>query len=442
MSHVRIFGAEVAVSSAALNLVLRNVTIESNVRGVRTTGDGSNKLRIEDSSVNANAQEGVYVQAQGEVVLVRSSFKDSNMGVRSGTLSKLYINGCAFKNINYGHYTTGVLSDVLISNSNFSGVSHGLYLAMQYHRKSYNITIKNCTFSEHRQRYNEALYVGLSSSAYRVSVLGCLFQDNTRGITVSGYGNSGSKVLLGNITMLRHTSYAINFPYVSTQVEILDSTFLDNGANTITFSWNRGGGLKMRNCRFEANAGDHVVRWSQKDKTSFINDNTFVNNTATTTVVFYDGNLGQLFCSNNAFSNPRATFELRIESNWADSYAVRARNNWWGTNNMTSIRSRIRDFFLDMTRAEVLLSPIYEDSSMDSMNTANFSTDFGYHGDKLGGRLTNDTVLSVHSLTTVGLTIHVPRGKKLTILANDTLEFEENIGILVEGNCQIIIRLH
>ena len=430
-----------AISSAALNLVLRNVTIESNVRGVRTTGDGSNKLRIEDSSVNANAQEGVYVQAQGEVVLVRSSFKDSYMGVRSGTLSKLYINGCAFTNRYHGYYVSGVLSDVVISNSNFSGVSHGLYLAMRYHRESYNVTIQNCTFSGN-QAYYGALYVDLGSSAYRVSILGCLFQDNTRGITVSGYGNSGSKVLLENITMLRHTSNAINIGNVYTQVEILDSTFLDNRADTITFSWNRGGGLQIRNCRFEANAGHHVVRLSQKDKTSVIKDNTFVNNTATTTMVFYDANRGQMFCSNNAFNNPRATFELRIESNWADSYAVRARNNWWGTNNMTLIRSRIRDFFLDMTRAEVLLSPIYEDSSMDSINTANFSTDFGFHGDKLGGRLTNDTVLSVHNLTTVGLTIHVPLGKKLTILANDTLEFEESVGILVEGNCQIIFRLH
>ncbi|KAK2142318.1 hypothetical protein NP493_4919g00003, partial [Ridgeia piscesae] len=72
LRHTRIFGAEVAISSAATKLLLQNVTIESNVRGIRTTGDSSTHLRIEDSTVKSNSQEGVLVKAHEPTGLKRA----------------------------------------------------------------------------------------------------------------------------------------------------------------------------------------------------------------------------------------------------------------------------------------------------------------------------------------------------------------------------------
>ena len=442
-SHTNIFGAEVAVQSAASNMLLRNVTIESNVRGIRTTGDVSTNLHIEDSTVNRNAAEGVYAQAHGGVVLVRSSFNNNNVGVRSESLSNLEIVGCSFANRAYGFQVSGVLSNVLIHDTNFSDVNRGLYLRLSYHREIYNVTVQNCTFSAQSYRYNEALYVDIRNSAYRVKILGCVFRDNARGISVSGNGNLDSLVLFENITVARQTYQAITVSNIHTPVEIRGSTFSENRGNTLSVSGNRGrGGLIVENCTFVANAGDHVVRLNQQETNSVISNTTFVNNTASTTLFFYDSNQGQLHCAQNSFSNPQAKFELMINSLWVDSYTVDVRYNWWGTTNATSIRSRIRDFFVDMTRAEASISPIFTDSPMDSTNTTDITTDFRFYENKLGGRLTEDTALLLDNLTTIGFTIHVPQGKTLTIRANGTLQFVKDIGLLVQGKCQLFKMLH
>ena len=436
-SHTHIFGAEVAVQSAASNMLLRNVTIESNVRGIRTTRYISTNLHIEDSTVNNNAKEGVYVQAHGGVALIRSSFKDNNIGVYSRSLSNLEIVGCSFANRAYGFIVSGVLSNGLIHDTNFSDVNRGLYLSLSYHREIYNITVQNCTFSAQSYRY-EALYLNIGNSAYRVKILGCVFRDNARGISVSGDGNSDSLILFENIIVVRQTYQAITVTNIHTPVEIRGSTFSENRGNTLSVSGNRGqGGLIMENCTFAANAGDHVVRLNQQETNSVICNTTFVNNTASTTLFFYDSNQGQLYCTQNSFSNPQAKFELMIDSRWADSYTVDARYNWWGTTNATSIRSRIRDFFVDMTRAEASISPIFADSPMDSTNTTDITTDFRFYENKFGGRLTEDTALLLDNLTTIGFTIHVPQGKTLTIHSNGTLQFVKDIGILVQGKCQM-----
>ena len=108
------------------------MTIESNVRGIRTTGDSSTHLRIEDSTIKSNSQEGVLVKAHGDVVFLRSVFKDNNNGVWSESLLKLRIAGCVFENRAYGVRAHGVLQDVRIHDTNFSDVNRGLDLSLSY----------------------------------------------------------------------------------------------------------------------------------------------------------------------------------------------------------------------------------------------------------------------------------------------------------------------
>jgi len=388
------------------------VTIESNVRGIRTTGDSSTHLRIEDSTVKSNSQEGVLLKAHGDVVFLRSVFKVNNYGVRSESLLKLRITGCVFANRAYGLEARGVLPDVRIHDTKFSDVNRGIDLSLSYQTEDvHNIIVQNCTFSEQkRNSYNEAaLRVYISNTAYIINIVDCLFHDNARCIRMYGTSNSARLVLLGN-------------------------TFLKNRGNTLTVSGFRGNGrLTINNCSFVANAGDHVVRIDEEGTHSVINNNTFINNTATTTLHFQNTKHGQMDCTQNAFSNPQAKFELMIETPWADAYTINASYNWWGTMNTTLIRSRIRDFFLDMARAEVLLSPIYEDPMWDSSKTFNISSDFDMDGEKRGGRLTEDTVLIPDNQTTLDFTIHVPRGKTLTIRSNGTLQFAQGTGIFVQG---------
>ena len=389
------------------------MTIESNVRGIRTTGDSSTHLRIEDSTIKSNSQEGVLVKANGDVVFLRSVFKDNNYGVRSKSLLKLRITGCVFANKAYGVEAHGVLPDVRIHDTNFSDVRRGLDLSLSYQREDVqNITVQNCTFSEQKRNiyYNEAaLYVYVSNTPYRINIVDCLFHDNDRGIRMHSNSYSARLVLFRN-------------------------TFSKNRGNTLTVSGFRGNGrLTINNCSFVANAGDHVVRIDEEGTHSVIKNNTFINNTATATMYFKNTKPGQMNCTQNAFSNPQAKFELMIETQWTDVYTINASYNWWGTMNTTLIRSKIRDFFLDMSRAEALLSPIYEDLSLDSSKTFNISFDFDIDGEKRGGRLTEDTVLIPDNQTTLDFTIHVPRGKTLTIRSNGTLQFAQGTGIFVQG---------
>ena len=384
--------------------------IESNVRGIRTTGDISTSLRIEDSTVRSNLHEGVYVQARSDVALVRSVFKHNYYSFRSENLLKLQINGCVFTNSIYGCEAGDVLSDVRIHDTNFSEVDRGLALSYKKEEIS-NITVQNCTFSGQKRSGDNraALYVYVSNTACRINIVDCLFHDNVRCILMHGNGNSARLVLLGN-------------------------TFSENRGNILTVSGFRGnGGLTMNNCTFVANAGDHVVRLNEEGTHSVINNNTFINNTATTTLNFQNTKLGQMNCTQNAFNNPQAKFELLIETEWADGYTINVSYNWWGSINTTLIRSRIRDFFLDMSLAEALLSPIYENPTLDSSKTLNISSDFDIEGEKCGGRLSEDTVLIPDIQTTLHYTVHVPRGKKLTIRTNGTLHFAQGTGIFVQG---------
>ena len=431
-SYTRIFGAEVGISSASPYLLLQHVVIESNVRGVRTTGDALTNLRIEDSSISNNGNEGVDAQGQGEVIVTRSSFNDNNYGLRSGNLLTLKVDDCFFANRIYGYYVSGALSDVHIRDTVFSDVRSGLYLHMSSTTETRNITVQNCTFTGQTYRYYGMVRVYLSSYAYRVRISDCDFHDNAYAIQVTGNGNSGSSVLIENVAIARHSYQGINISSVYTPVEIRRSTFVDNSGNTVQLSNNRRGGYVVDRCTFVANYGNYVIKMSQQQVESFITNNTFVNNTATTTLIFGDTNQGELHCTQNSFANPGADFEMTIDKSWADSYTIDAAYNWWGTNDTTSIHRKIRDFFHDLTRAEVSLSPIFDDTSMEStQNTTEL--DFSPDGTAIGGRLVEDTTWSPVDMTEVEFTIHVPHGLTLTIRSNGTLPFAQDIGILVQG---------
>ena len=424
------------ISSATPNLLLQNVAIESNVRGVRTTGDESTNLRIEDSSISNNGNEGVYVQGHGEFIVHRSSFKDNYYGLRSENLLNLTVDDCFFANRLYGYHVSGVLSDVRIRNTTFSDVRSGLYFNMAYTTEPHNITVHNCTFTGQTYRYYGMLKVYLSSYAYRVRITDCDFHDNAYAIQVNGNGNSGSSVLLENVAIVRHSYQGIYVASYYTPVEIRRSTFVDN-TNTIQLTSNRREGCVVDKCTFVANSGIYVIKMTPQVE-SFITNSTFVNNTATTTLIFDNSNQGQLHCSQNSFANPKADFEMTIDTAWSDSYTIDAAYNWWGTNDTTSIHRRIRDFFLDMSRAEVSITPIFVDSSMESTENTTV-LDFRPDGTAIGGRLIEDTTWYPVDMTEVGFTIHVPHGMTLTIRRNGTLQFEQDIGILVQGRAYIVI---
>ena len=406
--------------------MLQNVAIESNVRGVRTTGDELTNLRIEDSSISNNGNEGVYVQGHGEVIATRSSFKDNYYGLRSENLLKLTVDECFFANRVFGYHVIGVLSDVHIRNSTFSDVKSGLYFNMAYTTETHNITVHKCTFTGQTYRYSGMVNVYLSSYAYRLRITDCDFHDNAYAIEVAGDRNSGSSVLLENVAIEWH-------------VDIRRSTFVNNTINTIELlANNRRGGYVVDKCTFVANSGNSVIKMTPQVE-SFITNSTFVNNTATTTLIFGDSNQGQLHCSQNSFANPEADFEMTIDMAWSDSYTIDAAYNWWGTNDTTSIHRRIKDFFLDMSRAEVSISPIFDDSSMESTENP-IVLDFRPDGTAIGGRLIEDTTWYPVVMTEVEFTIHVPHGMTLTLIRrNGTLLFAQDIGILVKGRAYILI---
>ena len=432
-SYTHIFDAEVGISSDTVNLLLQHVVIESNGRGVRVTGDELTNLRIEDSSISNNRKEGVYVQGHGEVIVTRSSFKDNYYGIRSENLLKLKIDDCFFANREYGYYVRGLHSDIYVRSTTFSDVRSGLYLFKPYTTDTHvNITVHNCTFTGQTYRYYAMVHAGLGNKLYRLRISDCDFHDNAYAIIVAGDGNSGSSVLLENVSIVRHSYQGIVVILYDTPVEIRRSKFVDNIGNTIKLNYNRRGGYVIDRCTFVGNSGNYVIKMTQQQVESYITNNTFVNNTATTTLIFDDSNQGQLHCSQNYFANPEADFEMTIDMSRAHSYTIDAAYNWWDTNDTTSIHGKIRDFFLDMTRAEVSISPIFDDSSMEATDN---TTELYFHpdGSGIGGRLIEDTTWSPVDMTEVEFTIHVPHKITLTIRSNGTLQFAHDIGIFVQG---------
>ena len=373
------------------------------------------------------------MQGHGAVVVTRSSFKDNYYGLRSENLLNLTVDDCFFANRLYGYRVSGVLSDVRIRNTTFSDVRSGLDFELAYTTEEHNIVVHNCTFTGQTYRYSGMVEVYLSRYAYRLRITDCDFHDNAYAIHVSGYGNYGSSVLLENVAIVRHSYQGVYVASHDTPVYIRRSKFVDNIGNTIKLVYNRRGGYVIDRCTFVANSGNYVIKMTQQQVESFITNSTFVNNTATTTLIFGDSNHQvQLHCWQNSFANPKADFEMTIDMSWPNSYTIDAAYNWWGTNDTASIHRRIRDFFLDMSRAEVSISPIFNDSSMESTENST-ALDFRPDGTAIGGRLIDDTTWYPVDMTEVEFTIHVPRGMTLTIRRNGTLHFAQDIGILVQG---------
>ena len=430
-SHVRISGAEVAIDSSSTTMLLRHVTIDSNIRGIRTADGATADFRIEDSLVSNNEFDGLYIRTQENVFLVRTTFKNNNVAVRCDKLSKLEVTDCDFVNRNAGIFGNGVLSHVHVYNTTFADDIVGLSLNAASASEMSSITIDGCSFLSSRRRYRGALYLIMNNYAYNATVSDCIFRENSRGVYLYGT-NARSTALFKNVTLV-HNTYEAIYLQVDHPVVIRDSAFAEN-RNTINFARRgRQVGSVLLNNTFIANAGDYVVSLRQLGQNFVVSNSTFENNTATSTVIIDSSKDTHFRCTHNAFINPQATFELKIETAWADKYTIDARHNWWGTTNATAIRYRIWDFFQDFTRAEVILSQVFGDLSMDANNIINVTAGLRINGNILGGRLEEDTVLTLDTLTIVDLTIHVPRGRKLIINTNGTLQFKQKTGVFVQG---------
>ncbi|XP_067680998.1 uncharacterized protein, partial [Haliotis asinina] len=138
----------------------------------------------------------------------------------------------------------------------------------------------------------------------------------------------------------------------------------------------------------------------------------------------------------NVFENPNSTYDLITHELYNDQTFLDASGNYWGTTDQRGIRSRIYDFYHNISRAEILIDPYFTSKSMDvtSNGTTMFTDDEPYD---IGGVLQEDVLIRPDQRLVVKRTIVVPEGKTLTILPNVTLTFHGDQGIVVKGTLKI-----
>lgn len=144
---------------------------------------------------------------------------------------------------------------------------------------------------------------------------------------------------------------------------------------------------------------------------------------------------GNINFSRNHLENSASRFELA--THLLDmSVQLQAQKQWWGTTDYTVIVQKIFDQFNRYNLARILYHPAlsFEWLYTPVLTDRNTEIEIAFiRGNALGGRLATDL------RTTPGMTYYVDRDisilglGKLTVTAGTTLEFQNALGMLVEG---------
>ena len=198
--------------------------------------------------------------------------------------------------------------------------------------------------------------------------------------------------------------------------------------------------LTMENNIFVGNTDGPVVdlRFYSYKATSDIRGNTFVNNTGNAaTILYIVNNRGTSVKStsvvDNYFDNPSSGYDLKVDIPNSDEHAMYAIRNWWGSNSLIHVQSRIFDHSSDSSKAVVQYEPYRMTSDTNSLSEK--TSGFFRSNVTIGGIVNKDIIIGKGPVIIYNVEedIIVERGATLTIEAGVVLIFLRG-GITVEGS--------
>ena len=392
------------VNGSEDGLQLTSVEVECNAVHVYSSRYGvsvSNATVIcSDCTFSSSSTSGaaISLDSPSAVTLIRCLIVDSQYGIiiRSAW-HLLNITDCSFRNNRAGgiHLTTYhyhldneavTRATLLLRRSVFTGNSHAVHI--HHYNAAFDILVEA---SENVIESAESVGNLVTVSGFYINVVGSrsqahiALQRNTfrnlpySAISISrcgfwSFGNLNITVIENNFKSISQTAVVIQC-VDSAGTFIHSNTFLQNEVNTgsscltisLTGVVNRSPvELKVSRNEFRENSGTYVgsiVRYGHNTLTpggvsaEFVS-NTLVDNTALHSTIYSE--YSALNMHFNAFSNPRAKFELQVGFP-ADEFA-NCTYNWWGVSTEVDIAGRIFDHSDMASVGTVLYMPLLNSS--------------------------------------------------------------------------------
>ncbi|WAR18704.1 TEuncharacterized [Mya arenaria] len=452
-SHIRLMNTEVHSCTAGIRLaggvgeshaqpILFDISVHTNEYGIQLHGNvEAPTVYIENSNVDRNSRSGITVSnwASVDPSMISTNFIMSNSSANNNSdyglqeTLKLPINISVHESsfignddggIYFYHYYPYTYTDAYkvvlnVTSSVFTDSGFGIY-SYCYRCYLYKYALKNNSFS--RLQQSVYMYAVDLDGQHRetATIANNVFTLNTKDLHIDNWK--------GNVSVTRNS-----FEGSYETVRIQDSSGLDTSAVAVvsgnTFkqlTWSRSTfGIYIQNVRGK------------------LLNNTFLNCSSSTLV-----NLANRYDHEvrfNRFINTSSvSCFLHTDEKYNHSKMLIADQNYWDTADITRVKSKVCDFFLNSEKSIISINSIYNGADLTTLvHTPNldsfiYTWDLGMNAFVVGGVIS--TVASIPTLTDIDVVVNrsviVLPGAQIT-MTGVAVNFTDDRGVIVRGNMKI-----
>ncbi|XP_046548306.1 uncharacterized protein LOC124258284 [Haliotis rubra] len=294
-----------------------------------------------------------------------------------------------------------------------------------------SITIRHCNIHHN----GKGIYLEMGDTVEdRIQISGTIISDNTQeGIYGRNFLSTRPKILLKNNTLEGSQTTNYNLVYIQTRRSIHGSIIMTENAfqtrKSIRIQGRHFVAFDISNNIFTGIKGDTGIVIEAEDTIIF--GNIFTN--CSTTSVIHTNRIG-VQIHNNVFQNPQALYDLFVDMDYSENQKLNAIHNFWGSSDRFFVRSRICDFYCDVTKMRVEVDPYFVSEMLSELSSQLDSDIFVLNSEnEIGGMLNKSVTLQPNQVLYVNRSVYIPEGTELTISKNTTLVFPYKQGVLVRG---------
>ncbi|XP_048249485.1 uncharacterized protein LOC125378243 [Haliotis rufescens] len=440
-SHI--YGAAVGIKGPLGAITLRHCNIHHNDRGiVFLAGDSvQDRVKISGTIISDNTREGIYGsdwQEGSNYIAMEDSdiLYNGQSGVAFANEVVLIANNCRFSHNKahgiYHYYYGGIGTSIkkcMFENNGYSGFS--LSTAKSVTKL---ISLSETQFKE-EQESGLKLMKYETVSFMQISITNSHFINNSRhGVHIQGeFSSTRPEILLRNNTMEGSQTTSYQLVYIQTgyskygNILMTENSFLIQkgigiqGLNDVVYTISNNIFIGIKRDTGILVEADYTV----------IFGNIFTN--CSTTSVIHTKNVG-VQIHNNVFLNPQALYDVFVDVDYSANQRLNASHNFWGSSDKFFVRSRICDFFCDVTKMMSEVDPYFVSDLLTDMTSQPDSDIFtSDNHNTIGGLLQDSVTLQPNQVLYVNRSLYIPEGIELTISKNNTLVFPNKQGIFVRG---------
>lgn len=430
------------VEDPSISTLVQDTQISYNREGILLHGSkAAPYITIHRGNMSSNDYDGLSIVNWDNIV------------ANAETITVLIVTESSFeRNQQYG-FRTDVDLPINVSINNCTFIAQTQYSIYFYRYYSHNKwqTIFNISYTRFLDNAREGIYLySTSVGPLRLSIYNNNFQKNVqRAMYLNIYtaDENDTVVEIHNNTFSKHSySYypvEIQQRYRRFVLDIHNNIFIENqGAVDVRASDEMT--VAITNNVFQTISGPlkSVIRVSGA-LLEFTNN--LMENSTTETVLEIDGGYDHTIENNSFISTEAASCFVNVKSPFHIDKVISMSDNYWGTDNVSKIKEKICDFFINVNVARIKMTSIYLNSAMSRRHGILYEDTFVdpptfFNGSYILAGLLNYTLIPTVEKTAVVLvnrSILIDEAGYLE-LAGVNIIFAENRGIIVKGKAVIL----